>query len=75
MLFIKLRPHLSKNNRLPFRFLRLSRKRLTIDATTHIFLERSRWVVAVIVYRLRDNRQNTNTEGSTLVVSTIQCVL
>src|SRR5277367_4432270 len=45
-------------------FWRLSRKRLTIDATTNTFLERSRkdlsgnvWVVALIVNRFRDKRQ------------------
>ena len=44
-------------------FWRLSRKRLTINATTHIFLERSRkdlsikvWVIALIVYRFRDKQ-------------------
>src|SRR5277367_5228734 len=47
-----------------FRFWRLSRKRFSINATTHTFLERSRkdlsgniWVVALIVYRFRDKRQ------------------
>src|SRR5277367_2697261 len=45
-------------------FWRLSRKRQTINATTHTFLERSRedlsknvWVVTLIVYRFRDKRQ------------------
>src|SRR5277367_595058 len=61
-----IRPHLSKIVSVSFRsvFLRLSRKRLTINATTHTFSKRSRkdlsenvCVVALIVYRLRDNRQ------------------
>ena len=45
-------------------FWSLSRNRLTINATTHTFLERSRkdfsikvWAVALIVYRFRDKRQ------------------
>src|SRR5277367_1178816 len=48
---------------LPF-FLRLSRNRSTINATTNTFLERSFrdlsnnvWVVALIVYRFRDTRK------------------
>ena len=46
-------------------FLRLSRKWLIINATTHTFLERSFralsknvWVVALIVNRFRDKRKN-----------------
>src|SRR5277367_6565759 len=45
-------------------FWRLSRNRLTINATTHTFSERSFrdlsknvWVVALIVYRFRQKRQ------------------
>src|SRR5277367_3649816 len=66
MSWLKLRPHLIKIISVSFRFLRLSRKRLTINATTHIFLEISRqdlsinvWVVVLIVNRLRDKRKNT----------------
>src|SRR5277367_613783 len=47
-----------------FRFWRLSRKWLTINATTYIFLERSFrdlckkvWVVALILNRFRDKRK------------------
>src|SRR5277367_2057996 len=51
-----------------FRFvLRLSGKRLTINSTTHTFLERSRkdlseniWVVALIVNRFKDKRKKQN---------------
>ena len=53
-------------------FWRLSRNVLTINATTHTFLERSSrdlsgnvWVVAAIVYRFRDNRQNRLTINAT----------
>src|SRR5277367_2408541 len=58
-------PHLEQNN-LPFSSFRwcLSRNRLTINATTYTFLERSFrdlsanvWVVALIVYHFRDKRQ------------------
>src|SRR5277367_5553694 len=45
-------------------FLPIISKRKTINATTHIFMERSFrdlsinvWVVALIVYRFRDKRQ------------------
>src|SRR5277367_3549675 len=57
--------HLEQNY-LPFSsFLRrLSRKRLTINATTYTFPERSFrdlsgnvWFIALIVYHFRDNRQ------------------
>src|SRR5277367_1341140 len=48
-------------------FWRLSRKRLTISATTHTLPERSRkdlsenvWVVALIVNRFQDKRQKQN---------------
>src|SRR5277367_133280 len=62
---LKLRPNSSKIVSVSFRFLRLSRKRLTINAITHIFLERSFrdlsekvWVVSLIVYRFRGKRKN-----------------
>src|SRR5277367_1006281 len=58
----------SRHNKLSLRcwcLWRLSLNRLTINATTHTFpeisfrdLSENVWIVALIVYRFRDNRQN-----------------
>src|SRR5277367_6844006 len=57
-------------------FLRLSRNRITINATTHTFLERSFrdlsknvLVVALIVNRFRDKRQKHQHRASAQLVS------